>query len=136
MDSKYSILTQYFLICTLHSILRKLKANKRNVLLCDLTHQGEVNLLKHAVSFFKLILFSKNFYWGIADLQCCVSFKCTAKQNIEQNSLCQAIGARLCMKCSLGISNFPEETSSLSHSVVFLYFFALISGEFIFNFVN
>ena len=83
MDSKYSILTQYFLICTLHSILRKLKANKRNVLLCDLTHQGEVNLLKHAVSFFKLILFSKNFYWGIADLQCCVSFKCTAKQNIE-----------------------------------------------------
>ena len=31
------------------------------------------------------------------------------------------------MKCSLGISNFPEEISSLSHSVVFLYFFALIA---------
>ena len=30
------------------------------------------------------------------------------------------------MKCSLGISNFLEEISSLSHSVVFLYFFALI----------
>ena len=27
------------------------------------------------------------------------------------------------MKCSLGISNFLEEISSLSHSVVFLYFF-------------
>ena len=33
------------------------------------------------------------------------------------------------MKCSLGISNFLEETSILSHSVVFLYFFALITEE-------
>ena len=33
------------------------------------------------------------------------------------------------MKCSLGISNFLEELSSLSHSVVFLYFFALITEE-------
>ena len=33
------------------------------------------------------------------------------------------------MKCSLGISNFLEEMSSLSHSVVFLYFFALIAEE-------
>ena len=32
------------------------------------------------------------------------------------------------MKYSLGISNFLEEISSLSHSLVFLYFFALI-GE-------
>ena len=31
------------------------------------------------------------------------------------------------MKCFLGISNFPEEISSLSHSIVFLYFFALIT---------
>ena len=31
------------------------------------------------------------------------------------------------MKCSLGISNFLEEISSLSHSIVFLYFFALIA---------
>ena len=37
--------------------------------------------------------------------------------------------AHLCMKCSLGISHFLEEVSSLSHSVVFLYFFALITGE-------
>ena len=33
------------------------------------------------------------------------------------------------MKCSLGISNFLEEISSLSHSVVFLYFFALIAEQ-------
>ena len=33
------------------------------------------------------------------------------------------------MKCPLGISNFLEEISSLSHSVVFLYFFALIAEE-------
>ena len=33
------------------------------------------------------------------------------------------------MKCSLAISNFLEEISSFSHSVVFLYFFALIAEE-------
>ena len=33
------------------------------------------------------------------------------------------------MKCSLGISNFLEEISSLSHSVVFLYYFALIADS-------
>ena len=33
------------------------------------------------------------------------------------------------MKCSLGISNFLEEISTLSHSVVFLYLFALIAEE-------
>ena len=33
------------------------------------------------------------------------------------------------MKCSLGISNFLQDISSLSHSVVFLYFFALITEE-------
>ena len=37
--------------------------------------------------------------------------------------------APLCMKCSLGISNFLEEISSVSHSIVFLYFFALITEE-------
>ena len=31
------------------------------------------------------------------------------------------------MKCSLGICNFLEEISSLSHSIVFLYFSALIT---------
>ena len=33
------------------------------------------------------------------------------------------------MKCSLGVSSFLEEISSLSHSVVFLCFFALITQE-------
>ena len=33
------------------------------------------------------------------------------------------------MKCSLGISNFLEEVSSLSYSLIFLYFFALIAEE-------
>ena len=33
------------------------------------------------------------------------------------------------MKCSIGISNFLEEISSLSHSIIFLYFFALITEE-------
>src|SRR5574337_669978 len=33
------------------------------------------------------------------------------------------------MKYSLGISDFLEEIPSLSHSVVFLYFFALITEE-------
>ena len=33
------------------------------------------------------------------------------------------------MKCSLGISSFLEEISSLSHSIVCLYFFALITEE-------
>ena len=33
------------------------------------------------------------------------------------------------MKCSNGISNFLEEISGLSHSIVFLYFFAPITEE-------
>ena len=33
------------------------------------------------------------------------------------------------MKCSLGISNFLDKISSFSHSIVFLYFFALITEE-------
>jgi len=37
--------------------------------------------------------------------------------------------AHVCMKCSLDVSNFLEKISSLSHSIVFLYFFALITKE-------
>ena len=37
--------------------------------------------------------------------------------------------AHLCMKCSLGIFNFLKEISSFSHSIVFLYFFTLITEE-------
>ena len=39
------------------------------------------------------------------------------------------------MKYSLVISNFLEEISSLSHSIVFLYFFALITEEGLFLFL-
>ena len=36
------------------------------------------------------------------------------------------------MKCSFGISSFLEEIFCLSHSIIFLYFFALISeGSFL-----
>ena len=34
--------------------------------------------------------------------------------------------AHLCTKFSLGFSNFLEEICSLSYSIVFLYFFALV----------
>ena len=37
--------------------------------------------------------------------------------------------AHLCMRSSLGFSNFLEQISSLSHSFVFLYFFTLITEE-------
>ena len=37
--------------------------------------------------------------------------------------------AHLCMKCSLGICNFLEEISNISYSIVFLYFFGLITKE-------
>ena len=37
------------------------------------------------------------------------------------------------MKYSLGISNFLEEIFSLSHSIVFSYFFALITEEVFLN---
>ena len=33
------------------------------------------------------------------------------------------------MKCSLGVCNFLEEISSLSHSIAFLYVFALFTEE-------
>ena len=33
------------------------------------------------------------------------------------------------MKCSLGVSNYIEEIASLPHSIVFLYFSALITEE-------
>ena len=34
-----------------------------------------------------------------------------------------------CLKCSLDVSNFLEEITSLSHSIVSLYFYALITEE-------
>ena len=58
----------------------------------------------------------------------CVAGKDSA---LTENKLfkCILYWAHLCMKCSLGISNFLEEISGLSHSIVFLYFFALTTEE-------
>ena len=42
---------------------------------------------------------------------------------------CEVKWALESMKCSLGISNFLEEISSLSHSIFFFYLFALIAEE-------
>ena len=47
----------------------------------------------------------------------------------QVNTISVLYCAHFCMKCSLGISNFLEEISNLSYSIVFLYFFALISKE-------
>ena len=42
------------------------------------------------------------------------------------HEICQA---RVLKWVAIGISNFLDELSSLSHSIVFLYFFALITEE-------
>ena len=53
----------------------------------------------------------------------------TSFVSVRSISFLSFYGTYLCMKCFLGISNFLEKISSLSHSVVFLYFFALIAEE-------
>ena len=37
--------------------------------------------------------------------------------------------AHLCMKYTLGISNFLEKISNFSHSIIFLYYFAFTTEE-------
>ena len=56
-----------------------------------------------------------------------LSRTCSVERGKEREEAWSFDGAsdHLCMKCSLGISNFLEEISSLSHTVVFLSFFAL-----------
>ena len=49
--------------------------------------------------------------------------------NGEVHTISVLYRAHIFMKCSLGISDFLQEISSLSHSVVFLYFFTLITEE-------
>ena len=66
------------------------------------------------------------------------SFLCSSSVYFCYLSLISSASVRLssvlycahsCMKCSLGISYLLEEISSLSHSVVFLYFFALFTEK-------
>ena len=62
---------------------------------------------------------------------CCVLFP--SLLNIfcfcQVHTIFVLFSAHLCMKCSLGISNFLEEISSVPHSIVFLYFFSLLIEE-------
>ena len=62
-------------------------------------------------------------------------FSCHLKKKTKQTNTSASVRCRpfvsfyctpYCMKCSLDISNFLEEISSLSHFIIFLYFFALI----------
>ena len=73
-------------------------------------------------------------YLGHEDLFCIVlcilaTFKKTSSASARSIPFLSFIVPLLCMKYSFGISNFLEEISSLSHSVVFLDFFALIPEE-------
>ena len=49
--------------------------------------------------------------------------------SVRSHTISVLYQAHLCIKCSLGISTFLKEIFSLSHSIVFLYFFALIAEE-------
>ena len=57
------------------------------------------------------------------------SMDCIVHGVAKSRTLLSDFHSHFYMKCSLGISNFPKEVSSLSHSTVFLYFFALITEE-------
>ena len=59
-------------------------------------------------------------------LQC---MKVKSESEVEVHTILVLYCAQLCMKCSLGISNLHEKTSSLSHSIFFYCFFALITEK-------
>ena len=64
-------------------------------------------------------------FWYSSSVYCChLLISYASVRSIPFLSFIEWV--HLCMKCSLGISNFLEEISSLSHSIVFPYFFALI----------
>ena len=67
-------------------------------------------------------------YLGHEDLLCIVAVHSChlfliSSASVRSMLFLSFICTHLCMKCSHGISNFLEEISSLSHSVVFLFFF-------------
>ena len=71
-------------------------------------------------------------YLGYDDLFCIVLLCILATSNLllllGPCYFC-SLSSHLCQKCSLGISNFLEEISSLSHSIIFLYFFPFVTEE-------
>ena len=64
----------------------------------------------------------RSFLYSSSLYSCLLFLKSSASQTI-----CVLYCAHLCMKCSLRISNFLEDISSLSHSIVFLHLFALFT---------
>ena len=66
-------------------------------------------------------------FWYSPSVYCCHLLMSYA--SVRSIPFLSFIGAHLCMKCSLDSSNFLEEISSLSHSIIFLYFCALITEE-------
>ena len=64
-----------------------------------------------------------------AGRRCLSGLQVLIKQLTGADQLAVLYCVHLCMKCSLDISNFLEEISSLSQYIVFLYFFALITEE-------
>ena len=59
-------------------------------------------------------------------LQC---MKVKSESEVEVHTISFLYCAQLCMKCSLGISNFHKESSSLSLSIFSHCFFALITEK-------
>ena len=66
-------------------------------------------------------------FWYSSSVYCCHLLISYA--SVRSIPFLSFIGVHLCMKCSLDSSNFLEEISSLSHSIIFLYFCALITEE-------
>ena len=72
-------------------------------------------------------------YLGREDLFCIVLCILPCLFNVFRFCLVHNISVlywtHLCMKCSLSISNYLEEMSSFPQSIVFLYFFAMITEK-------
>ena len=69
----------------------------------------------------KIFLYSSSVYF-------CYLFLISSA-SVRSISFLYFIVSIIAWKYSLGISNFPEEISTLPHSIVFLYFLALITEE-------
>ena len=68
---------------------------------------------------------SSTLAWKIPWTEECGGLQSMGKQRARQD-WATSLSLFTCLKCSLGISSFLEEISSLSQSIVFLYFFFCI----------
>ena len=71
---------------------------------------------------------SSTLAWKIPWTEECGGLQSMGKQRARQD-WATSLSLFTCLKCSLGISSFLEEISSLSQSIVFLYIFAVITEE-------